>query len=316
MTETSLIVGLMLVLTPISALACSSCGCTFTSDWDAQGLTSEPGLRFDLRYDYLNQKQLRSGGDIVDRSAISLPTDREIEQKTRNNYVTLGVDYNPNQEWGINAQLPYIDRYHTTIAAGDTEVSSSHGKNIGDFRILARYQGFPTQNIFGLQFGLKLPTGGFHDTFHTGPQAGSALDRGLQMGTGTTDALAGLYYFGQLEGNWDFFIQGLAQIPLYSREEYKPGVSFNFNTGVHYVGFNGVVPHLQINMKTGGKDSGAQADRDNSGGTLVYVSPGATVTLATNLQAYGFVQLPLYQYVNGYQLTPSVTASIGLRYSL
>src|SRR5438105_15808627 len=45
-----------------SALACSSCGCTLTTDWAAQGFGSVvPGFRMDFRFDYLDQTQLRSG---------------------------------------------------------------------------------------------------------------------------------------------------------------------------------------------------------------------------------------------------------------
>jgi hypothetical protein len=122
------------LLIPGMASACSSCGCTLTSDWESQGLTATPGLRFDLRYDYLNQNQLRASGHAVDRSTLSYPADREIEEKTRNHYVTLGVDYSPNADWGLSLSLPYIDRYHETIAPGDTRISASQSKAVGDIR--------------------------------------------------------------------------------------------------------------------------------------------------------------------------------------
>jgi hypothetical protein len=298
------------------ALACSSCGCAFTSDWESQGLTATPGLRFDLRYDYLNQADLRSGQHSVDRAIISFPTEREIEEKTRNHYVTLGVDYSPNSDWGLSLSLPYIDRAHETIAPGDTTLSASTSKAVGDARIIVRYQGLPTTRVIGLQLGLKLPTGQFHDSFKSGPAVGEPLDRGLQPGTGTTDALIGLYHFGSLSGNWDYFIQGLVQIPLHSRENYRPGVSVNLNTGIHYLGFERIIPQLQINAKTGAKDSGDAADRDNSAGTLFYISPGATLNLTPKMKIFGFVQLPFYQYVNGYQLTPKWTLSTGIHYAL
>lgn len=304
------------LLTFGAAQACSSCGCTLTSDWESQGLTSSPGLRFDLRYDYLNQTDLRSGGHRVDRATISLPDAREIEQKTRNNYVTLMADYSPNPEWGFSLHLPYIDRYHETFAPGDVEISTSDSKGIGDIRLVARYQGFPLSEIIGVQLGLKLPTGRFHDRFSGGPQAGEPLDRGLQPGTGTTDALVGLYHFGTLSRDWDYFMQGMAQIPLAAREDYKPGLSFNFNTGIHYLGFERVIPQVQINGKTGRRDQGSQADTENSAGTLVYISPGAEVSLTPQMKIFGFVQLPVYQYVNGYQLTPKWTLSAGLHYAL
>jgi hypothetical protein len=108
----------------------------------------------------------------------------------------------------------------------------------------------------------------------------------------------------------------MAQIPLHSREDYKPGVSFNLNGGVHYLGFARLTPQLQINVKTGARDSGANADRDNSAGTLVYLSPGATFSVTDRFKIYGFVQLPVYQYVYGYQLAPKWTFSTGFHYAI
>jgi hypothetical protein len=304
------------VLMASAVLACSSCGCPLTSDWESQGLTATPGLSFDLRYDYLNQTDLRSGGHGIDRASISLPPDSEVEGKTRNHYATLMADYSPNQAWGFSVHLPYIDRYHETFAPGDDVISTSKSRDVGDMRVVVRYQGFPLRQIVGVQFGLKLPTGRFHDSFRGGPQAGAPLDRGLEPGTGTTDALIGLYHFGSLSQNWDYFIQGMGQIPLRGRDNYKPGASFSFNTGVHYLGFERVTPQLQVNVKTGSRDTGDQADGDNSGGTLVYFSPGATISLTSKLKIYGFIQLPVYQYVNGSQLTPKWIFSTGIHYAL
>ena len=299
-----------------TTFACSSCGCTLSSDWDSQGYTTRPGWHMDLRYDYLNQSQLRNGAHVVDRNSLTLPNDREIENETKNQYSTLGLDYSSQTDWGINIQVPYINRTHSTIAGGDTDLSYSKTNAIGDVRVLARYQGFSSEKNMGIQFGLKLSTGSFHDLFNNGPQAGSALDRGLQAGTGTTDVLLGLYHFGTLNKNWDYFTQGLIQHTLAEREGYQLGTSLNINTGVRYMANEQIVPQIQINGKTARQDKGINADTDNSGGTLFYLSPGITVNVSKDLNIFGFIQAPIYQNVRGYQLTPHYTASIGVRYAM
>ncbi|MCU6433975.1 TonB-dependent receptor [Undibacterium sp. Jales W-56] len=305
-----------LILSPAYAMACASCGCTLSSDWDSQGFVTEPGLRLDLRYDYLNQSQLRSGTGSVNRSNYPAPQEREIEQGTKNNYLSLGLDYSPNADWGVNLQLPYIDRSHSTIAPGDTEISSSHTKGIGDLRVVGRYQGLTDAKNMGLQFGLKLATGGYHNSFNGGPQAAQALDRGLQPGSGTTDLLLGAYTFGPIDQRWDYFAQGLVQVALNSKEEYRQGSSLNVNFGVRYTAIDHLSPQLQINARSAKRDAGLNADADNSGGTLVYLSPGLTVSMTKQAKIFGFLQLPVYQKVNGFQLAPRWTASVGVRYEL
>jgi hypothetical protein len=303
------------IFLPSAAQACSSCGCTLSSDWDSQGFATESGFRIDLRHDFIDQSQLRSGTDAVDRDSITLPQSREIEDDTINRYTTLGLDYSPNADWGINLQLPYVNRSHTTYPEGETTLSSSHSSSIGDVRVLARYQGLTAQHDTGIQFGLKLPTGSHDVRFASGSEAGELLDRGLQPGSGTTDLLLGAYRFGTLDQDFDWFGQGQLQVALDSRDEYRTGASINLNAGLRYMAHPRVTPQLQLNLRAQRRDSGAQADAANSGGMLLDLSPGVSVELSRGLHAYGFVQVPLYQRVNGFQLAPHWTASLGLRYA-
>jgi hypothetical protein len=303
------------ILLPSLAQACSSCGCTLSSDWASQGFKSGGGLSFDLRHDYFNQNDLRTGTGRVDRGAITFPTDQEIQQTTINRNTTLTVDYGIDADWGISVQLPYLNRYHTTIVDGDTDISESRSSSIGDVRVLGRYQGFSPEHDWGVQFGLKLATGSTDVNFRAGPQAGQPLERGLQPGTGSTDLLLGVYKFGPINQSFDYFAQALLQVPLTSKDEFKPGVGANLTAGIRYVTGGAVVPHLQINVRTERRESGVNADIPNAGATLAYLSPGATVTLTDNLKAYGFLQVPIYQRVNGYQLEPKYSVSVGLHYA-
>jgi len=299
---------------PLAAFACSSCGCTLSSDWDSQGFATTSGFRFDVRYDFLNQAQLRSGTGVVDRGDFPPPQDREIELGTINRYTTLGFDYSPNRDWGINVQLPYVDRSHWTVAENDTDISSSHSSSLGDARILLRYQGFRAEHNVGIQVGVKLPTGGHDVVFAAGPEAGNALDRGLQPGSGGTDLLLGAYKFGTINQNWDYFLEGQAQLVIASSDHFASGDSLNLNAGLRYLANETFIPQIQINARGVRRDSGAEADVENSGGTLIDLSPGLSVNVAKRISMYGFVQVPLYQRVNGFQLAPRATASIGARF--
>lgn len=296
------------------AHACSACGCTLSSDWASQGLASSRGWRVDLRYDFFEQDQLREGTDSVSRSDISYPNAREVQRYTINRNAMLAFDYGINGKWAVNVALPWFDRSHATIAAGDTEVSTSQDRGIGDLRVVGRYLGFDAQRHTGFEFGLKLPTGNFDSRFRSGPQRGEMLDRGLQLGTGTTDALLGIYNFGAFAPDWGYFAHALLQLPLASRDEFKPGSGVNLNFGVRYTGFSVIEPQLQLNARIEKRENGANADVENSGATLVYLSPGVTWNVSPHFSAYAFVQAPLYQRVNGLQLEATQLASVGLHY--
>ena len=82
-----------------------------------------------------------------------------------------------------------------------------------------------------------------------------------------------------------------------------------------YTGFAGVAPHLQVNVRAEKREVGVNADVANSGATLAYLSPGVTVEVSRALQVYVFAQVPLAQRVNGLQLEPRWSASLGMHWS-
>lgn len=313
-----------------TAWGCASCGCTLSSDWENLNTSNNQGLKVDLRYDYLDQNRLRSGNSGISPQAASAITNdgnaQEVEQYTRNQYWTLGLDYSPNPNWGFGLQLPYIQRAHTTLGTASDGVTGGDGGGqyhsdtsaLGDVRVAVRYQGFTEMHNVGVMVGLKLATGSHTQTgISTDPTAPGAvaIDRGLQPGTGTTDLVLGIYHFGAFDEQWSYFVQATYQHALNSKDDYRPGDGENLNVGLRYTGWNGIKPQLQLNVRHVSADSGANADTVSTGGTLAYLSPGLVVPVSQSVSAYGFVQLPVYENVRGVQLTPKYTMSAGLRWA-
>lgn len=325
-----IIAATTLLLSSGDANACASCGCTLSSDWENLQFSYQPGIKLDLRYDYLDQDQLRSGTKPISPATASQIVNsgnpQEVEKYTINNYLTLGVDYSSSRDWGVNVQVPYIDRKHSTLGtASDGSTGGpgggqydSHTSSFGDIRVVGRYQGFTPTCKFGILYGLKLPTGSFTnmgtstDPTSPGPVP---IDRGLQPGTGTTDVILGAYYADGLNQNWDYFTQALYQKALDSRNDYRPGDGTNLNVGLRYAGIPNVGPVLQLNYRYVQHDIGSNADQISTGGVLLYISPGISVSINQQVSIYAFYQLPLYQDVSGVQLAPRYTASVGVRYS-
>ena len=205
-------------------------------------------------------------------------------------------------------------RPHRTIAEGDTEPSYSRTNGIGDLRIVGRWAGLSQRgSITGLEAGVVLPTGSFHQGFRTGPQAGEEVDRGLQPGTGTVQAVLGAYRFGRLSRVVDYLVQVSAQAAIDHRDDYRPGHTLSASTALVFAGWRGVTPQLQLNARITARDSGLNADRPNSGGEQVNAAPGLTIDLSPRLSAFTFVEVPLYTRVNGFQLVPKAKFSIGLQ---
>ena len=310
------LVGGLLFTASGSALACATCGCTLSTD-AATGYSTQPGWRVGLQYDYIDQDQLRHGT----HSASAVPAGNELEDDTTNRYITANATYAFNSRWSVSLLLPYVVRDHTTYGEYDpavsAELSGSHSSSLGDMKLIGSYQGFlPTHNL-GVQVGMKLPTGRSGDAVHfnQGPDAGEPLDASLQPGTGSTDLLLGAYYYQALSQDLDGFANLLLQTAVNSRYDYRPGNQINFSTGLRYMSFDTWVPQVQLNVSHRSRDQGANADVDNTAGSFVYFSPGISHAVTQNMQVYGFVQAPLYRNLDGWQLAPRWTATVGVLYA-
>ena len=299
------------------AEACASCGCTLTADWLSQGLAAQPGTTFALRYDYVPQTSLHSGTHTVDRGAIDFPIDREIEKYTYNHSVTATLDHQFANDWGLDVQLPFLTRPHSTIGEDTTEPSHSRTHGIGDLRIVGRWQGLSTPGtVTGIEAGLVLPTGKFQQTFKSGPEKGEEVDRGLQPGTGTVQAVLGAYHLGALTHELGYFAQVTGQFALDHRDGYKPGSFVQASAALNYTHWRNITPQLQLSFRHTARDSGPDSDRPNSGGTQLNAAPGLSAKLGPKLVGFGFVELPVYTKVNGFQLVPKAKLSLGLLFHL
>jgi hypothetical protein len=314
--------GLSLSIAAQTTRACATCGCTLSAD-AAMGYSTEPGWRVNLEYDYLHQDQLRNGTEAVS----SVPDGTELEHDTLNRYFTVDLNYRPNTDWNIDLRVPYVVRTHSTygeVYAAEPlpELSRSESSSLGDVKLIGSYQGFLPGHNLGVELGVKLPTGRYGTAvqFSSGPKAGTPLDASLQPGTGSTDVIVGAYYYRPVSENFDFTVNAQFQGAVTHKQDepgndFRPGNSLNLSVGLRYDAHPNWVPQLQLNLLHKNADQGALADIPDTVGTVLYVSPGLAVRAGRQLQVYGFAQLPVYSNLDGYQLFPRYTVSVGLSYS-
>lgn len=296
-----------------SVASCGAAFCTVNSNWTSESAAVEAGSTLDLRYEYVDQDQPRAGRSRVDVGEIPHHHD---EVRTLNRNLLATYSHNFDSRWGLSVIAPLVDRDHA-------HVHNHHGAQIpqrwsfmepGDLRIVGRYQlpwvGNPLEpSTTGMTFGLKLPTGRTDITNGDGDRA----ERSLQPGTGTTDAILGAYYHRSLpQSSSSWFVQAQYQHALNEHDEYRPGDQLGVDAGYRYGATDKLGLLIQLNVLAKRRDSGAQAEPDDSGGRFVSISPGLSYAVSDSVQIYAFVQKPVYQHVNGVQLTASRAFVVGV----
>lgn len=286
-------VALLLGLVPAASFACA-CGCGVFDVGTASMFAQHTGAMAFVEYDLMDQNKNWSGTSQA-------PADDNADKRIRTSFMNVGLQYQSSRSWGVSIQVPYWHRNFQTTDEGGHNVDFTHGA-LGDVRITGVYTGFSGDMSTGIQFGIKLPTG---DSTHAN------FDPDTEIGTGSTDALLGLYHMGNIraDGQWRYFAQAQWDQPVRHKAVYRPGGEVDAAAGAYYEGWTvspdvKVAPVLQLNASVRGHDGGTQGHPLDSGYTRLLVTPGVEVDV-NQLSVYVDVGLPVYVNTSGNQLVSS-----------
>jgi hypothetical protein len=132
--------------------------------------------------------------------------------------------------------------------------------------------------------------------------------------------IVGAYYYQAVSQNFDAFVNAQLQTTIVhaldrQNADFRPGTTQNLSFGLRYERNPLWVPQLQVNVTHKLHDQGALADDTDTAGTVVYLSPGLTASVIRQVHAFAFVQRPMFSYLQGYQVFPHWSGSVGLSYA-
>lgn len=322
----SLFVLVSLLATGNAAASCGSTACSINTDWSEHGVV-RPGWTADLRYTYSSAGTLRSGADKIQADTSYAG---EVENlRTLNQIITATLDYTHDEHWGVMLLLPYVTRDHEHnigpyVGATPAGFESFHASALGDVKVVGRYrweQDEAEHSSLGVRFGLKFNTGRRDVQLldAAGNPIGVPQEVTLQPGNGSTDLILGAFWSSNPMGSdWSWFVQGTVQSSVAAADGYRPGDQVNLDLGTRYAFTSKLSGLLQLNGQWNDTDSGANAaispvtGGPSSGGKSVSLTPGLSYGISNTMQVYGLLQLPLYQYVNGEQLTADSSFTLGI----
>ena len=306
--------------------SCGSGACSINTNWDEHGL-SNPGWSADLRYSYSRAGTLRSGSNKITVNPTDMATyaaGDEVENlRSINQLVTATLDYTYDDHWGVMLHLPYVmrDHNHSLADPATPGYESFTAKALGDIKVVGRYRWAldeTSHSGMGVKFGLKLNTG--KKDFVIAQSGEVPTEATLQPGNGSTDLILGAFWQQATPGNnWSWFAQGTVQSSINSSATFRPGNQINLDGGTRYAFSRNLSGLLQLNSQWNSTDSGISAaltptGAASSGGNSLSFTPGLSYAFTPSTQLYGLLQLPIYQYVNGEQLTASSSISVGINH--
>jgi hypothetical protein len=304
-----LLAGFLIVgLSPALTWACA-CGCGVFEVATPSLLPSGAGGMVWTEWDYMNQ-------DINWRATTPASAGNNADKKLETNFVTVGAQYMFNRSWGVMLEVPYWERnYKGAYSGNNQDIVEFDTNSIGDIRLLGMWTGWSEDMSTGLLAGFKLPSGDWHYP---------PYDRDTQIGTGSTDLLLGGYKIGHLpfslmDRPFSWFFQGLYDLPFAYQDHYKPGREFDGSAGVYYnFGKAGplgaLAPMLSFLGSDRTRDRGTNAHPDETGYDKLQIAPGFE-TMIENVRVYADIEVPIFQNMNGNQLTAPFATKLIVSYS-
>lgn len=292
--------------------SCGSSYCSLLNDRFALGTWDHVGWSADFRIESVTQNRLRTGTHTIAAAAVT--GEEAIERRTRNTNAVTTLERSFDMNWSVTLRVPVVRRDHlhdliddTTGAIGASE--QWRFTRLGDVQLLARWQDArdAPDSSWAVTAGLKLPTG----SKTVANADGTRAERALQPGSGTTDLVLGVASRRMVSGTEALNLQATWTQPLNSSEQFKPGRRIEAAAGWAHAYNPTLSAVLQANLVHKARDSGNQAEPDDSGSTTLLLSPGVSLATGDRSIVYAFVQLPVYQKVNGIQLVPKISLAIG-----
>ncbi len=232
------------------------------------------------------------------------------------------IDYILNNNWSFSAVLPLVQQSRQTVSANESSIG------LGDLLLVSQYQFFKKNDYtLGLSGGIKIPIG---QRSHTD---GSAifLSPDMQSGSGSIDWIARInmikehFLFPFLTSAFEFSYRDNGVNDSFGSTSNFAGRRFGFgDEWVSMLSFNyqwitskgNFIPDLSFRYRHQARNVEENSTGPNSGGNWWSLPLGISFQPDPQKSLRLYTEIPLFQQLNGLQITTSFTVGVQLRYTL
>ena len=303
------------VVAALVGVAAPASGCDLCSVYAAlEARESSPGLYAALFEQYTDFGTLRLDGDQVAN---------DDRQSLRSSLTQVVVGYQLNRRFGIQANLPLIDRSFRRPEGETIERGSVSG--LGDATVLAHYRAVEsyvgdTTVVWSFLGGVKLPTG---DSARLAEEAAED-DQGeasgvhghdLALGSGSVDGLVGTSGFFRWR-RWLLNVEAQYALRRHGDHDYRYADDLIWSVAPGYFVFLDEGRSLSLTLAVSGERKGedrfAGAAAEDTAIRAVYAGPALAYASGQRLYAQLAVDLPVEQHNSALQIVPDWRLCCGL----
>ena len=300
----------------INAQTCCSGGIPLSNNIGLP-LLEKGTLQLGINYDYNNLNTLNNGSEKLDDNSRLRVT----------HSVLLNSSYAITNNFSVEGLFTWVNQRRNISQFGNENLDESSG--IGDAVLLLKYDvtklftkiiGKNNSLYFGV--GAKIPLGSSTET----NDQNITLNADLQPGSNAWATI----FLGSFSSSFNFrpslsFILRAIYRNTGTNDSYFENTTYKFgNEFQGFLSFSDQFTFLKtlINPSISFKYRGAQLDQiggfnlDNTGGNWVSIIPNFSINLTPNIAFSTKAELPIYNNVDGTQLTPTYRITTGLLFKI
>jgi len=247
---------------------------------------------------------------------------------------SLSLSYGVTDDFSINARLPYIERKNIRESEIEDGVPEAHthgdSSGVGDLLILTQYQVSNSEKTdVAIQFGVKAPTG----ETEAKDKDGVRFETEFQPGSGSWDYLLGTS-ISKSNNGVGYHANVLYNKTTQGSQSTEIGDALSYNVALSYrLGVDADHDHtshdhndseitgvewdllIELNGETRAKNEIAGIEDENSGGSILFLSPGIRVS-SGKFGGFISVGMPVIENQNGKQTDIDTRIVAGLSFAI
>ena len=299
------IILLFLLISTKSFSQCCSAGNPLGGDGSHEGLNKNE-LTFFTSFKYSISKYY-----YFHDSKTEIPN----VEKSYYDYQNLTLSYGISSRLSIKTELGYFyDK--TQVDNINNEEILFKSKGLGDLGFTVRYtiiKTFKPQSQLVLSGGTKIPIGAFNEDIN-----GVTVPIALQPSSGALKFNGSVFYSRKRADRklgWNTYLlfeasntinQGYLVYKYGNLMQYSLAATYSFNKQFNFL----------LNSKFEWRAHDKRENEtiiESTGSKVVFLNPQLIYTIKSNWSVLAMLDIPVYKYVNGYQLTNQFSLQFGLR---
>lgn len=237
-------------------------------------------------------------------------------EKSYYNYGSLSLTYGINRRLTVHSEMGYFfNKVQSVNLTGSNGLIEAAG--VGDLSLSLRYSLLPVKIMKEHQliysFGGRLPFGAFNEEMN-----GVVIPLSLQPSSGALKLNSGMFYSHKRSDShfgWSSF--GFFEWSNNIEKNflvYKYGNFYMLELSGFYSKNSNFMASLAGRLEVRQRDRRENDLKiESTGGSVFYLKPQLQFSIHDTWKVLGFVDLPVYKYVNGYQLTNLFAFQIGVQ---